>query len=98
MTREEILKTEFGIKLTTLVKELDMAIQQRAELNIWVDLERAKGLDREIKKMLAKLEIFELGLKSFAGLELNFTRTDEYYGLCSEDESYFLIREERRSK
>ena len=46
MTGEEILKTEFGIKLTTLVEELDMAIQQRAELNIWVDLERAKGLEK----------------------------------------------------
>lgn len=98
MTREEILKTEFGIKLTTLAMELDMAMQQRAKLNMWVDLERAKGLDREIRKMLAQLDIFKLALKSFADLDLNFTRTDEYYGLCTEDESYFLIKTERRSK
>lgn len=98
MTREEILKSEFGMKLTILVMELDMAIQQRSELNLWVDLDRAKGLDREIKKMLAQLDIFKLALKSFVDLDLNFTRTDEYYGLCTVDENYFLIKTERRSK
>ena len=36
-----------------------------------------------------------MAIKHFYGVEYHFTRTDEYYGLCTEDESDWLMRVER---
>lgn len=35
------------------------------------------------------------GDQHFYGVEYHFTRTDEYYGLCTEDESDWLMRVKR---
>lgn len=44
----------------------------------------------------AQWEVYHLALKQFYGVEYYFTRTDEYYGVCTEDESDWLIKVERR--
>lgn len=38
---------------------------------------------------------FKEVLKYICGMEFFFTRTDEYFGICTEDEEIWLFKEER---
>lgn len=40
-------------------------------------------------------DLIKAALIEITGIDFSFTRTDEYYGICTEDED-FLIRIERR--
>lgn len=93
----KIMNTEFGGRLSGLVKTLDTAIQERAETSEWREPGRYGALDREIHKMMDQLEVYKLAIKTFCDLEVCFTRTDEYFGLCTEDESFYLMKIEREA-
>ena len=93
----KIMNTEFGCRLSGLIKALDITIQERAKTNEWEEPERYEALNQEINKMMDQLEVYKLALRTFCDLELYFTRTDEYFGLCTEDESFYLMKIEREA-
>lgn len=37
-------------------------------------------------------------LRQFYGIEFNFTRTDEYFGICNDDETIWLMKENRKEE
>ena len=37
-------------------------------------------------------EVFKLAIKQFYGIEFFFTRTDTYFGVCTEDETIWLMK------
>lgn len=46
----------------------------------------------------AQWEVYKMALKQFYGIEYFFTRTDEYFGVCTEDETDWLFKVERELK
>lgn len=95
MNRAKFLKTELGSELWETVKAIDFYLSERAKTSEWKDPEKFAKLGKDIDILMAKWEIFKMAIKQFYGIEYNLTRTDEYFGICTEDESDFLIKERR---
>ena len=96
MNKEEFMNTAMGVALWKTVKAIDFYCSERAKTCEWENPKRFEELKHYIDRLMAKWEIFRLALKQFYGIEYNLTRTDEYYGVCTDDESDFLIKEERK--
>ena len=96
LVKEEFFKTEFGCELQATVKALGNTMIHLRRVNEWKQPEEYQKLRKEEEILFAQWEVYRLALRQFYGVEYNFTRTDEYFGLCTDDESDFLIREERR--
>ena len=81
MNKERFLKTELGIGLRECV----------TAWNKWID----EG-DRSAASWCgAQWEVYKTAIKQFYGIEYYFSRTEEYYGICTEDEQNWLYKEER---
>ena len=50
---------------------------------------------KRVESLFAQLEVYKMAIKYFCGIEYHFTRTDEYFGLVTEDETDWLIKIER---
>lgn len=46
---------------------------------------------------LAMWELAQAALKEITGIEFHFTRTDSFYGICTEDED-FLIKVDKEAR
>lgn len=56
-------------------------------------LEECKNWDR----CLAQHEVYQMAVKQFYGVEYHFSRTDDYFGLCTEDEQDWLFKYDREA-
>lgn len=97
LVKKDFFKTEFGCELRETVRAIDANLIQQRKINEWKQPEEYDRIRKELDLLFAKWEVFKLGIRQFYGIEYNFTRTDEYYGLCTEDESDYLIKEEREA-
>lgn len=90
--KENFLKTEFGGELECTIATWDQALENS----------RQTVEDKEILKTLAwcqaQWEVYRMAIRHFYGVEYHFTRNDEYYGLCTEDESDWLFKKSRELK
>lgn len=86
LNKEQFLKSEFGSELEGVIKAWDIALQQSRN---------ASETLRDLAWCQAQWEVYKLALKHFYGVEYFFTRTDEYFGICTEDESDWLMKVER---
>lgn len=88
--KEKFLKSEFGSELESVITAWDEALEKH----------NRTGEDKDILRTLAwcqaKWEVYRMAMKQFCGVEYHFTRTDEYYGLCTEDETDFLFKKYRK--
>lgn len=86
LDKEKFLKTKFGGELECMITAWDQALGKN----------RRTGENKEILKTLAwcqaQWEVYRMAIRHFYGVEYHFTRTDEYYGLCTEDESDWLMK------
>lgn len=96
MNKERFLKTEFGSEMISIVKALDYYIEEKSHTSEWNDPQKTKALQNEINILFAQWNICKLAVKQFFGLDYSFTRTDEYFGACTEDEAEWLIKIDRR--
>lgn len=79
----------FGInKQSDFYKKLDELIYS------W-DVCLTEGLEQLYEHYSAKWDLAQSALKEITGIEFHFSRTDTYYGICTEDEE-FLIKVNRR--
>lgn len=89
LNKMEFLKSEMGGELVCTITAWDQALEKHKRI----------GEDKDILKTLAwcqaQWEVYRMAIKHFYGVEYHFTRTDEYYGLCTEDENDWLMRVER---
>ena len=87
------MKTEFGSELEDTITAWDKALEAQ-----WFHGYDSEEYKRGMQSALwcqAQWEVYKLALKQFYGVEYCFSRTDEYYGLCTEDESDWLMRVDR---
>lgn len=89
LEKKKFLESEFGEELECTITAWDQALEKSSRT----------GEDKENLKTLARCQaqwkVYRLAIKHFYGVEYYFTRTDEYYGLCTEDESDWLMKVDR---
>lgn len=91
-------KTEFGGQMVETVKAIDFYLEERSHTSQWREPEKYEGLTKDIDRLFAQFEIFKLAVKQFYGVEYHFTRTDDYFGCCTNNGEDFLFRFEREKK
>lgn len=90
--------TEFGGQMVETVKAIDFYLEDRSRTSQWREPEKYEGLTKDIDRLFAQFEIFKLAVKQFYGVEYHLTRTDDYFGCCTEDGEDFLFRFEREKR
>lgn len=83
INKQKFMKTEFGQGMEGVIRAWDMALQQSREDSTTL---------RDLAWCQAQWEVYRLAIKQFYGVEYHFTRTDEYFGVCTEDESDYLMK------
>lgn len=81
LNKKKFLETEFGAALKDCIKCWDT----------WI----ATGNHENSNWCRAQWEVYKMALRQFYRIEYCFTRTDEYYGVVTEDEKNWLFKVER---
>ena len=76
LNKEKFLKTEFGGEMTNCIDCWDFYITEK-------DHSRAALCQ-------AQWEVYQMAIRQFYGITYHFTRTNEYYGIVTEDEKDWL--------
>lgn len=102
---EKFMKTEMGGELEETIRCWDKAIEERKKVTPGLSshTEEDKGMgyhywNNTCKSCQDRWEVFKLAIHQFYGIEFFFTRTDEYFGICTEDETTWLMKEDRQQK
>lgn len=99
LNKEKFMKTEMGGELEETIRTWDKAIDERRKATPGIgNPDQGLGFkywDNTCRSCQDRWEVFKLAIKQFYGIEFFFTRTDEYFGVCSEDEQVWLIKEEK---
>ena len=93
LNKEEFLTTKLGKELKECLTKWDEALEARRRYLEWT-------AEYQMENMVAvrcsiQYEVYQMALKQFYGIEYHFTRTDEYFGMVTEDESDWLFKVER---
>lgn len=96
LNKEKFLKTELGGNMVECLTAWDKWLIELRKFSI-------NDTDREYIKTRkaadwcqAQWEVYQMAVKQFYGIEFFFTRTDEYFGACTYDESDWLFKVERQ--
>lgn len=96
---KEFMETEMGKALEETVWCWDKIMEEKRKTALETNkLGREFGLafcETIYRSCQERWKVFRLALKQFYGIEFHFTRTDEYFGVCTEDESLWLMKEMR---
>ncbi len=90
MNKKEFLDTELGRSLKRCIQEWDKAIIRRGSTRYF---DQWDSICVQCRK---KWEVFKMTLEQFYGVSYHFIRTNEYFGLVTEDELDWLIKVERK--
>lgn len=90
---KKFMETDFGRELKNCIISVDDAVSLRAGKPD--NLDEYISAARDVDMLLAQWKVYQSAMQQFYGLELYFTRTDDYFGVCTEDESFWLFKIER---
>lgn len=101
LNKEKFLQTEFGAELENNIRCWDNALEEKKKATPGFG-NPVEGLGYKYWKETCKScqdrwEVFGLAMNQFYGVEYHFTRTDEYFGVCNEDGTDWLFKEEREA-
>ena len=98
MNKEKFLKTEFGISMIECAMAWDYWLNR---LTIYAYRIMTNSEYKEAKERAARCqaqwEVYKMAVKQFYGIEYYFSRTDEYFGICTEDETDWLRKVDRET-
>lgn len=93
LNKEKFLKTEVGAELKCCIISWDKALDS-CRVNEYYTEEYKR--ERKVADWCqAQWEVYKMVLRQFFGVEYCFTRTDEYFGLVTENEENWLFKIER---
>lgn len=95
LNKEEFLQSELGRSLKERITEWDKALTALSKCGYGT----ADYLEAQEKAYTssAMWDVFCMALKHFYGMEYHFTRTDVDFGVCTEDESNWLLKIDRHT-
>lgn len=94
LNKERFLKTEVGSSLVECITAWDWALDECRRHEYYTD--EYKTARKAADECQAKWEVYKMAIRQFCGVEYCFTRTDEYYGIVTEDEADWLFKRERK--
>lgn len=92
--KDEFLKTTFCRNMIVCVTAWDYYLNEQ-EKNNHGELEQLERIRVELALCMAKWEVYQAALMCFYNVEYYLSRTEEYFGICTEDESDWLFKEAR---
>ena len=96
---KKFMETEMGGELEETIRTWDKAIDEKRKATPGIgNPDQGLGFkywDNTCRSCQDRWEVFKLAIKQFYGIEFFFTRTEEYFGVCSEDEQVWMIKEEK---
>lgn len=93
LNKDKFLKTEFGGSLEECITAWDFFLDERKKHQYGTD--EYKRSEDTCKWCQAQWEVYKMAIRQFYGVEYCFTRTDEYFGLVTEDGADWLFKVER---
>ena len=93
MNKERFLKTELGGSLKECITSWDIALENSKRYS-W-ETEEWKRERKVADWCQAQWQVYKMAINQFYGIEYYFTKTDEYYGLVTEDKKDWLFKIER---
>ena len=93
MDKEKFMKTEVGSSLKECITAWDKALEECRRYS-W-GTEAYRRAKKAADECYAQWEVYKMVLHQFYGIEYCFSRTDEYFGICTEDEAEWLFKTER---
>lgn len=90
MNKESFLKTEFGAELEANIRALNYYLNEIRRTSQFETPEDYKRLNNDIQTLFSKWHVYQLAIKQFYGIEYNFNRTNNFYGVCTQDEDYLF--------
>lgn len=96
MNKEKFLKTEFGSSLVECVIAWDYWIGKRSIGSVCDENQRK--IREAANVCQGQWEVYQKAIRQFYGIEYHFSRTDEYFGIVTEDETDWLIKIKRSKK
>lgn len=93
MNKGKFLKTELGSSLRECINKLGHCF--RRVQKIFMGNRRVQARAEVADWCQAQWEVYKMAIYQFYGIEYCFTRTDEYFGLVTEDEKDWLFKVER---
>ena len=93
LKKREFLKSELGELLDDCIFGLDTMLTEKSRYQ--VGSTEYDNAYEAVERLLAQWEVFRVAIKQFYGIEYNFARNDEYFGVVNNDETDFLIRYDR---
>lgn len=95
LNKEEFLQSEFGRSLKECLTIWDSALENLAKYAFCTpDYNEAQ---EKAYICSEKWDVYRMALKHFYGVDYHFTRTDEYFGVCTEDEKDWLFKIDRHT-
>lgn len=98
LNKEKILKTELGSSLHECITAWDHWLTELRKFSIDTVDQKYRETRKAADWCQAQWEVYQMALKQFYGIEYHFTRTDKYFGVCTEDEADWLFKVERKGK
>lgn len=99
LNKEKFMKTEMGGELEGTIRTWDKAIDERRKATPGIgNPDQGLGFkywNNTCRSCQDRWKVFKLAIKQFYGIEFFFTRTDEYFGIVTEDEADWLMKVER---
>ena len=96
MNKEKFLKTELGSSMIECVKAWDhcLAELKRYAYDVMTNCEYKTAKETALWCQ-AQWEVYKMAVRQFYGIEYYFTWTDDYFGICTEDETDWLFKVEK---
>ncbi len=95
LNKEKFLKTELGSELKNCITAWDIALDECRKFEYYT--EEYKRNRKAADWCQAQWEVYQMAIKQFYGVEYCFTRTEEYFGLVTEDEENWLFKVEKEN-
>ena len=86
LNKEKFLKTELGGNLQECVESWDFALRGGNKTKSLADWCQAQW------------EVYQIMFRQLYNIDYHFSRTDEYFGVCTEDETDWLFKVERQEE
>lgn len=96
LNKEKFLKTEFGSNLMGMRDRLGSLDTGLGQIYTECNGREYKEAQKAANWCQAQWEVYQLAMKQFYGIEYCFNRTDEYFGVYTEDETDYLFEIERK--
>lgn len=102
MNKKKFMQTAMGMEIESTVRTWDSALEEKKKAELR-NGHPDQGLgytywNNTCISCQAKWEAFKVAIYQFYGILFYFTRTDEYFGICNEDESIWLLKIRRERK